>query len=254
MKTDIHGDLRIEPRGHVAVMTIARPPHNYFDVVLLQAIGDALEAIDADPEMRIGVLAAEGKSFCAGADFSKSSDIAPGAIYGQTERIFARRKPLVAAIQGPAVGGGFGLAVAADFRVAAPRARFHANFARLGLHPGFAITFSLPRLVGAQRARELLLSARRIDAEEALAIGLADKLCGQESIVDDAVAFAETIAVNAPLALLSIRAALSDGDAVAARAATKAELEAQNRLFGTADFAEGVKATAERRKPVFTGR
>lgn len=254
MKTDIHPDLKIASRGHVAVMTICRPPHNYFDIGVLKAIGDALEAVDTDPDMRVGVLAAEGKSFCAGADFSGSGDIAPSAIYGQTERIFARKKPLVAAVQGPAVGGGFGLAVAADFRIASPRTRFHANFARLGLHPGFAITFSLPRLVGAQRARELLLSARRVGADQALAIGLADTLGGQETIVDDAVAFAETIAINAPLSLLSIRAALSDGDAAAARRATQAELEAQNQLFGTADFAEGVKATAERREPVFTGK
>jgi hypothetical protein len=155
--------------GAVAIVRLARPPHNFFDAALLAGLADVLTANDADPSVRVTLLTAEGRSFCAGADFSRAAAGIEGAraVYVQAARLFARAKPLVAAVGGPAVGGGLGLALVADFRVVSSAARFHANFAAIGLHPGFAITATLPALVGAQRARDLLTTARRVGGEEA---------------------------------------------------------------------------------------
>lgn len=242
--------------GAVAIVRLARPPHNFFDEALLGGLADVLAANDADPSVRVTLLAAQGRSFCAGADFSRAAAGVNGAraVYAQAARLFARTKPLVAAVGGPAVGGGLGLALSADFRVAGAGARFHANFAALGLHPGFAITVTLPALLGAQRARDLLMTARRVNAPEAVAIGLADRLAPAEALDDVALAFARDIAANAPLAIAAIRCALPRIDAATAAAAMAAELDEQAALFATADFREGVRATSERRAPVFQGR
>ena len=250
-------DLLLERHGAVASIRMNRPPHNYFDETLLRGIADALAASDADPSIRATVLIAEGRSFCAGADFTAGGGGEEGArrIYAQAARLFDRVKPLVAAVGGAAVGGGLGLALAADLRVASPAARFHANFAAIGLHPGFALTATLPALLGAHRARDLLLTARRIGGEEALGIGLADRLVEADRLEEGALALAGMIAANAPLALDTIAAALPRTvDGAAARAAMSAELAAQARLFDTRDFREGVRATAERRPARFEGR
>jgi len=145
-------DIGVQLSGHVATIEIQRPPNNFFDVVLINSIADALEALDADDKCRAVVLAAQGKSFCAGANFGDGStldkqgqrpgeEMAPiGHLYMQAVRLFRSKKPIVGAIHGEAVGGGLGLALVPDFRVACPEARFAANFTRLGFHPGFGLT------------------------------------------------------------------------------------------------------------------
>src|ERR1041385_1369642 len=175
------GDITVEVRDHVATVEIHRPPHNFFDDVLIANLADALESLRDGDECRAVVLASEGKSFCAGADFSRAEqgddEISSGAVerlYGHAARVFEFPKPIVAAIQGAAVGGGLGLAVAADFRVVAPEARFAANFARLGIHPGFGLTHTLPRLIGVQRASLMFYTGRRINGQQAIEWGLAD--------------------------------------------------------------------------------
>ncbi|MBP5058834.1 enoyl-CoA hydratase/isomerase family protein [Pseudomonas chlororaphis] len=247
--------LLLGREGRVATIRIARPPHNFFDLDLLQGIADAIAEADADDSVVVTLLSAEGRSFCAGADFTRNQGDASNAsvLYRQAARIFDRRKLLIAAVGGPAVGGGLGLALAADFRVASPDARFHANFAALGLHPGFALTATLPALVGEQRARDLLMTARRVRGEEALTIGLVDRLAAPQSLDLEAMMFAQEIAANAPLALAAIRAALPRIDVEAAYRAMTCELAEQVRLFVTHDFREGVAASAARRAPVFLG-
>lgn len=249
-------DVTIESVGHVAMVEIHRPPNNYFDTALITAIADAYERLDADVECRAIVLCAEGKHFCAGADLSGPAEnrSSPGELYAQAIRLFRARTPVVAAVQGAAIGGGLGLALSADFRVAAPSSKFAANFSRLGFHPGFGITATLPRVVGQQKALEWMLTGERFGGEIGYATGLFDELAADGDVRRAAIRFAERIAASAPLALTSIRATMRAGLAEAVAAATAHELEEQMRLQSTADFREGVTAAAQRRPPTFTGR
>jgi len=157
-------------------------------------------------------------------------------------------------VQGAAVGGGLGLACAADFRVASARARFCANFARLGLHHGFALTVTLPAIIGEQRALDLLCTGRRVGGEEAARIGLADRLAEPEGLRAAAQELAAEIAAAAPLAVRSIRETMRGTLADRARAAMERELAEQDRLRQTADFAEGIRASGQRRPPRFEAR
>lgn len=245
-------DVGVETRDHVALVELRRPPHNFFDLALITALADIFEAIDREMDLRCIVLAAQGSSFCAGADFSRPPD-RPADLYACAARLFATRKPIVGAIQGPAVGGGLGLALVPDFRIVSPEARFAANFVKLGLHPGFALTATLPRLVGVQKAALLLYTGRRIGAEEAVAWGLADQLAPTWDLRDAALALAGEIAEAAPLAVTATRATLRAGLADAFRAQTAHEAAEQGRLSTTEDFREGVRAVAERRPGRFVG-
>lgn len=249
-------DVTIEFVGHVALVEIHRPPNNYFDTALITGIADAYERLDDDIECRAIALCAEGKHFCAGADFSQPAEnrSSPDELYVQALRLFRARKPVVAAVQGAAIGGGLGLALSADFRVAAPSSKFAANFSRLGFHPGFGITATLPRIVGQQKALEWMLTGERFGGEIGYAAGLFDELAADGDVRPAAIRFAERIAASAPLALTSIRATMRAGLAEAVAAATTHELEEQTRLAATADFREGVTAAAQRRAAIFTGR
>jgi enoyl-CoA hydratase/carnithine racemase len=255
-------DIGVELSGLVGTVEIRRPPNNFFDVSLIRQIAEAFDEFDADPRCRAIVLAAQGKAFCAGADFQSRPDIAQTTasasptgkhLYKEATRLFRARKPIVAAVQGPAIGGGLGLACVADFRVTCPEARFSANFTRLGFHPGFGLTATLPRLVGRQMASLLFYTSRRIPGDEAVRIGLADVLVPLEEVRGAAQALALEIAQSAPLAVDSTRETMRRGLADAVEAATERELVEQDWLRKTEDFREGVKASAERRLPDFKG-
>ena len=168
-------------------------------------------------------------------------------------RLFECLKPIVGAIEGPAIGGGLGLAMVPDFRVTCPEARFAANFTRLGFHPGFGLTETLPAVIGKQNANLMFFTSRRFKGDEAHAMGLVDVLVAQEDVRGTAHALAREIAENSPLGVVETRATLREGLADRVRAATARELEIQKRLKATADFKEGVKAMAERRAPNFIG-
>ena len=238
----------------VATVEIRRPPNNFFSMDVIGGIADALAGLDADPTCRAAVLCAQGKHFCAGADFGGDRSYTTKDLYAAAVRIFRAETPTVTAIQGAAIGGGLGLALAADFRVAAPEARFSANFARLGFHQGFGLSVTLPRLVGHQAAAELLYTGRRVKGGEAVALGLADELAPLDDLRSAAHNRALEIARSAPLAVASIRRTLRGDLADQVAAATDHEAEEQRRLQATADFAEGTAAMAERRLPDFQGR
>jgi 2-(1,2-epoxy-1,2-dihydrophenyl)acetyl-CoA isomerase len=252
------GDITVAVGGDlVATVELHRPPNNHFDLALIASLADAFETIDRDGECRAIVLCAEGKHFCAGADFGGRGDgITAGQrhLYEEAVRLFEARTPVVAAVQGAAIGGGLGLAMAADFRVASPEARFAANFARLGFHHGFGLTVTLPPAVGQQRALELLYTGRRVTGEEAVRIGLCDRLAPAEDLRAQAHALAAEIAASAPLAVRSIRETMRGDLAGRVRDALVRERAEQERLNRTEDFREGVRATAERRAARFTGR
>ncbi len=244
------------PQPNVTVLEMRRPPFNYLDVESLTELADALERLDSTPDCRAIVLAAEGKAFSGGADFSKRDGAGQdtGRFYAQAMRLFHSRKPIIAAVHGAAVGAGLGLAVAADFRVTCGEARFSANFNRLGFHPGFGLSLTLPRLIGVQQAALLFYTGRRIDGAEAHRIGLADVLVDAGDVRTAALALAGEIATSAPLAVESTRATLRSGLAEQVHAANQKELSIQQEQFATLDFKEGVAAMAARRPPVFVGR
>jgi len=253
MKQAFGDTVRVHADGHVAVLTIDRPPHNHVSVELMGDLADALEAVDADRELRASVLQAEGRNFCAGADL-----ISPGGVgasgtagirllYNQAMRLFAAEKPLVAAVQGGAIG-------VADFRVASSDARFSANFVKLGFHPGLGMTCTMPRLIGPTRAQLMCLTGRRIKADEALCWGLVDEVVPAKKLRAAALALAAEIAENAPLALVAIRKSLRADLVAAVRLQNDLEFRQQEILFGTEDFREGIRAVTERRPGNFHGR
>ncbi|MBO0838730.1 MAG: enoyl-CoA hydratase/isomerase family protein [Actinobacteria bacterium] len=251
--------VAVETAGdHVAVVSFQRAPHNYFTPELIGALAGTLEDLAADGRTRAVVLRGEGRHFCAGADFSSSRDGADDGdldveeLYRHGIRLFAQPLPVVAQLQGAVIGGGLGLALVADFRVAAEGTRLAANFAKIGIHQGFGLTVTLPRLVGEQRAADLLLTGRSVRAPEALALGLVDAIAPAEEALSAAVKRASDLAANAPLAVRAIRATLRQGLVDRIKEAVGTEAAEQQKLFGTADFREGVAAAAERRNAAFT--
>jgi enoyl-CoA hydratase/carnithine racemase len=260
-------EIAVEKTGQVALIEIRRPPHNFFDIALIQEIASALEAMDTDPDCRAIVWAAQGKSFCAGANFGDGStldkdgrrpdDLSRSAaiqhLYIEGNRLFRTKKPIIAAVHGAAIGGGLGLAMVADFRVACPETRFSANFTRLGFHPGFGLTVTLPAVIGQTKAALMFYTSRRVTGEEAYAWGLADVLVPLDEVRAAAMKLAAEVAENAPLGLIATRATMRGDIAERVLKATEHELKEQTRLRKTDDFKEGVKATAERRLPNFVG-
>ena len=250
--------IQVWADGHVRTVLLNRPPHNFVDVESMTCLADTLHALDADEDCRVIVLGSQGKSFCAGADFSGvpggAGVLDSAALYSQAMRLFRTRKPIIAAIQGAAIGAGAGLALAADFRIACAASRFAVNFNRLGFHPGFGLSCTLPRLVGQQMAARLFYVGDRIHGERMVELGLADELAPDDQVRERAQALAREIANSAPQAVQSTRETLRRGLADEVAAINARELAIQGPQFGSQDFREGVAAAAERRLPVFTGR
>jgi enoyl-CoA hydratase/carnithine racemase len=251
--------ILVSLEGPIATVELNRPPHNFFDLSMIAAIADALDRLEADKLCRVVVLAASGSSFCAGADFNSRPDsdrvrhpkkILP--LYLEGVRITRFRKPIVAAIQGPCIGGGLGLALCADFRVASNKAKFSANFNRIGVHPGFGLSFTLPRLVGPQHAARLFYTGQRIAAEEAQRIGLVDTVVDAGQCRSEALSLAHEIANSSPWAVQSTRATLRRGFVEQFSQAISRESEVQAFQVRSADFKEGVVAMTERRLPKFS--
>jgi enoyl-CoA hydratase/carnithine racemase len=262
-----YSDLGVKIEDIVASVEIQRPPHNFFDHTLIRMLADTFEDLDQNDSCRAIVLCAEGKSFCAGANFGDGSRIAAdgstdgspntgadGHLYVEAVRLFRCKKPIVGAIHGAAVGGGLGLSLVPDFRVGCAETRFAANFTRLGFHPGFGLTVTLPRLIGETRAALMFYTSRRVRGEEAYRIGLLDEFVAHSNVRGKAIELAREIAENAPLALIATRQTMRRDLADKVRAATDHELKQQMWLRRTEDFREGVKAMADRRIPKFVGR
>jgi len=254
-------DFLIErPAEHVVTIELCRPEGNFVNAAVIGRLADILENLAGDPDVRVAVLMSQGRHFCAGASLDGASthqgatDSAGCHIYDHAVRLFTQPLPLIAAVQGSAVGAGFGLALAADLRVATPGTKFAANFTRLGFHHGFGMTVTLPRVVGPQRALQLLYTGARITGEEAYRIGLCDQLVDPDELRTTAIELAIEVATSAPLAVSAVRATMRAGLAEAVRSALTHERSEQDRLMSTADFAEGVAASASRRRPIFIGR
>lgn len=252
-----NNELNYSIKNHTAYIKINRPPNNYFDASLIENIADILDILDKEIICRSIILYSEGKNFCAGADFSKSNFIEGQNIYEnlykQALRIFNCSKPLIAIVQGAAIGGGLGLALSADFRITCKEAKFSANFGKLGFHQGFGISVTLPRLVGNQNAKLLLLTSRRLKGEEAYQIGLADVLTDKTLLMNKAEELANEINTSGPLGITSIRKTLNKGLVKELEKIVIREASEQNKLRKTSDFKEGINASINRRLPIFKG-
>jgi enoyl-CoA hydratase/carnithine racemase len=251
---------------HVGVVTLNRPDNrNSMTAEVLDAFRDVVARVRADGELRAVVVTGRGTCFSSGADFRSivQRDDGPRPLL-PPERSYAMYEPflsvndievpVIGALQGHAVGGGFGLALACDLRVAARGSRYGANFARLGLAPGLAISWVLPRLVGVPRAAEMLFTGRLVDGDEAARIGLVNESVDADAVQARALELARAIAANAPIAVRAMKRLLYRGVGWDPRSAAWDEACIQAATLGTEDVQEGIAALLEKRDPVFHGR
>lgn len=253
-------------RDHVATITLNRPENrNSMTNDLLEGLGEAVEAARTDPDLRCVIITGNGKSFCAGADFkSQVQRDEPGAKKLPHERSFAMYSPflsvldievpVIGALNGHAVGGGLGLAVVCDIRIANKDAKYGANFTRLGLHPGMATTYLLPRLVGLPRAFELLVTGRIVTGAEAAEIGLANYAVDAGEVLPKAWELATEIATAAPIAVRMCKQSIYHNASWDPVSAARAEAHAQSRTLETEDSREGIRALLDKRPADFKNR
>ena len=256
--------VRYERDGAIGVITIDRPDNrNSMTPEVLDAFVDASAAARADAGIRALVVTGRGSSFSAGADF-KSTLQREGDTRAPNERSYAMYEPflslldiavpVIGALNGHAVGGGFGLALVCDLRIGALEAKYGANFVKLGLAPGMAISYLLPRIIGLPRANELLLTGRLVDGAEAAALGILNSAAPAAEVLAVALELARDIASAAPLAVRATKAAIRRGLALQAREAAQVEAYAQAETLATDDAREGIAALLAKRAPQFTGR
>jgi enoyl-CoA hydratase len=260
------GPLRVERRDDgVVVLTLALPERrNAMTADLTAAWGKTIAGLRGDRSVRCVVVTGEGSAFCAGGDLSwiaESPDLSVDSIrdrmmpfYRTWLSIRELEAPSIAAVNGHAIGAGLCLALACDLRYAARGVKFSAPFTHLGMHPGMAATWLLPEAVGLGVARELLLTGRSVDADEALRLGLVNGVSEPESLVEDALATAARIAAAAPIATRLTKAGLRAGAHRSLEDALQYEALAQPVTFATDDLREGLSASRERRTANFTGR
>jgi enoyl-CoA hydratase/carnithine racemase len=253
--------LRESRSDGVAVLRLNRPPMNPLSQALLTAIGDAAEDLRADPSVKAVVVLGSEKALAAGADIKEFSDgDAARRIGAGFRRAFdglgAIPRPVIAGIRGFALGGGMELALACDLRIAADTARMGQPEILLGIIPGAGGTQRLPRLVGPARAKELIWSGRQVRADEALAIGLVDRVVPADELEDAAVAWASQLASSAVAAMGLAKRVIDEGLDGPLAAGNDLEAEAFVEVFGTEDAATGVASFLEHGpgKATFTGR
>lgn len=248
----------------VGVLTLNRPDNrNSMTPELLDAFAAASATARADTGARCIVVTGAGATFSTGADF-KSTLQRAGDHRAPSERSYAMYEPflslleiavpIIGALNGHAIGGGFGLALICDLRIGALDAKYGANFVRLGLAPGMAISYLLPRLIGVARASELLLTGRLVDGAEAERIGIVNRAVAAPDVLPAAMALAAEIANAAPLAVRATKQAIRRGLDLAVADAARAEAFAQAETVATDDAREGIAALLAKRPPQFTGR
>lgn len=261
-----HHHLRLERRGDgVAVLTLDNPAQrNAMSDPMTASWTAAVEELAGDRSVRAVVVTGAGSAFCSGGNTSWIAAEPDATVDRLRDRMLPfyrawlsiRRLevPTIAAVNGPAIGAGLCLALACDIRYAADGARLGAPFVRLGMHAGMAGTFLLPEVVGPAHARDLLLTGRTVDAEEALRLGLVSRVLDRAGFLDAVLAVAADIAATAPIASRLTTLALRSGGHADLESSLQWEALAQPVTLATADLQEGIRAAQEKRPPVFTGR
>jgi 2-(1,2-epoxy-1,2-dihydrophenyl)acetyl-CoA isomerase len=260
---------RLGPEGHVALITLNRPAtrNALSGEDCFAAFETVLAALDADLSVRAAVLTGAGSAFCSGGNLAEMRDrhgmfaglpdeIAANYRAGiqRIPRAFARcRVPIVAAVNGPAIGAGNDLACLCDIRIASSAARFAESFVKVGIVPGDGGCWLLPRVIGHARASEMALTGETLDAQQALAIGLVSRVVAPEQLLDEAVALAQRIAANPPQVLRWTKQLLQQAHTGTLDEALDAAGRLQGLAHHTADHREALAAFFEKRPPVFTG-
>jgi enoyl-CoA hydratase/carnithine racemase len=256
--------VRYSRQADIGVITLDRPGNrNSMTLELLERFAAITQVVRADPELRCVVVTGSGATFSAGADFKAglqrgSDSRLPSeqsfAMYEPFLSLLEVEVPVIGALNGHAVGGGFGLALVCDLRIGALDAKYGANFVKLGLAPGMAISYLLPRLIGVARASELLLTGRLVDGREAAALGILNRAVAAGEVLDEALTMARAIADNAPLAVRATKRAIHRGLDLQVREAARIEAQVQSETLATADAREGIAALLAKRPPQFSGR
>ena len=252
-----------ERQDQVVVLTLNRPEvMNSFNFGILRALKERIEAIHFDPEVRVVIIRGAGdKAFCAGADLKERATYSEQQV---REFIFTIRnlftfieylnKPVIAAVNGIALGGGTELALACDIRIASQTATMGLTETRLAIIPGAGGTQRLPRLVGRGKAKELIFTGRRVDAQEALQIGLVNKICSPEALMDECKAMAAMICETGPIAIQQAKYAINYGLETDLHTGLAIESNAYWVTIPSEDRLEGLAAFREKRKPVYKGK
>lgn len=252
-----------ERKDQVVVLTLNRPEvMNSFNFGLLLALKERIEAIQFDPEVRVVIITGAGeKAFCAGADLKERATYSEQQV---REFIFTIRnlftfieylnKPVIGAVNGIALGGGTELALACDLRIASSKASMGLTETRLAIIPGAGGTQRLPRLVGRGKAKELIFTGRRVDAQEALDIGLVNKVCPPESLLEECLKMAGMICETGPIAIQQAKYAINYGLETDLHTGLAIESNAYWVTIPSEDRLEGLAAFREKRKPVYKGK
>jgi len=258
--------LKFEKKDGIGILTLNRPQRlNAITVLTLyRELPNILREIQEDDEVRVLIITGAGKAFCAGAELSQNWDDLSQFELGRNERLqplgafalslYNLEKPVIAAINGAAVGAGVSIALLSDIRIASEAARFSLAFVTRGVIPDCGITFLAPRLLGIARAFELMYTGDLIDAKEAERIGLINKVVPHDRLMIEAVSFAGRIVNGPPLALAQIRRAVHSGLINSLEQQLYFETYAQKFCSGTKDFKEGIDSFLEKRAPQFKGK
>lgn len=252
---------------HVALLTLNQPDNrNALTDNMRSALNDALTTIESDQEIRVAIMTGEGPAFCSGGDLQSMKKLHATTLpesarrsrylnrsASLVQRVFSLAKPLIAAVNGAAVGAGMSLALLADIRIASTDARFGQVFVKRGLMPDFGGLFLLPELIGIGLANELFLTGRLIDSHEALDLKLVNRVVPNEILIDESLKLAQEIARNAPLAVQATKIALNTLRQSSLTMALYQEAQSQPRLQISHDHEEGIQAYFEGRTPIFEG-
>jgi enoyl-CoA hydratase/carnithine racemase len=252
-----------EIKEKIAVIKLNRPDNrNSMTLEVMNAFREAVGSVQQDNKLRCLIITGSGSTFCAGADFGSGFSAEENRLPNETLMNFYKpflevrriEIPVIAAMNGHAIGGGIGLALVCDIRIAAKDAKYGATFARLGLHSGMAISYILPRLVGPPAACELLFTGRLINGEKAADMGIANYAVDSDKVFDKAWELAQEIASCAPAAVRMMKTSIYRGLGWDTDNAAAFEAHCQSRTFETEDAGEGINALLEKREPVFKGK